>query len=230
MRLFARRDPTLSHDALARIAKRGLEINSVIDVGASDGRWSRMAEKFWPRARFHLIEAFEHWRPKLAALAARNSRYSYSLAAAGARDGGSVPFTNSKTDPLGGVAGPAATLESHWTVPMVSIDAEVARLDLPPPYLVKFDTHGFEREIIDGAGETLRSTNLLVNEFYNFQSEERRWPQMVMLIESLGFRCVDLIEPLWRADGVLWQIDFAFLRRDRPEFSVSEFTAAALDG
>src|SRR6185437_907854 len=226
MRLFARRDPTLSHDALARIAGRGLEINSVIDVGASDGRWSRMAEKFWPRARFHLIEAFEHWRPKLATLAARNPRYSFSLAAAGAQDGGSIPFTNSKADPLGGVAGPAATQESHWTVPMVSIDAEVARLGLPPPYLVKFDTHGFEREIIDGAGETLRLTNLLVNEFYNFQSEERRWPRMVMLIESLGFHCVDLIEPLWRADGVLWQVDFAFLRRDRPEFAVSEFTAA----
>ena len=227
MRLFARRDPTLSGDALARIAKRGLEINSVIDVGASDGRWSRMAEKFWPGARFHLIEAFEHWRPKLAALAARNPRYSFSLAAAGAQDGGSIPFTNSKADPLGGVAGPAAMHESHWTVPMVSIDAEVARRGLPPPYLVKFDTHGFEREIIDGAGETLRSTNLLVNEFYNFQSEERRWPQMVMLVESLGFRCVDLIEPLWRADGVLWHVDFAFLRRDRPEFAVSEFTVTS---
>jgi hypothetical protein len=67
---------------------------------------------------------------------------------------------------------------------------------------VTLDTHGSERDIINGAHETLRDTALFVNEFYNFQSEERRWPQMVALVESLGFRCVDVIEPIWRADAV----------------------------
>lgn len=204
--------------SFARIAARNLGINSVVDVGASDGHWSIAAEEFWPNARYHLIEAYDHWRPALDSLTARKSNYSYSLAAAGARDGGLIPFTNSKADPFGGVAGPGATSGDHWTVPAISIDAEVERLKLRPPYLVKLDTHGFEREILEGASQTLRRTNLLINEFYNFHSEERRWPQMVMLVESMGFRCVDLIEPLWRSDGVLWQMDFAFIRRDRPEF------------
>ena len=107
---------------------------------------------------------------------------------------------------------------------MVSIDGEVRRLELAPPYLVKLDTHGSERDIIAGARETLWQTNLLINEFYNFQSEERRWPQMVLFIESLGFRCVDMIEPMWRAhDGVLWQVDFAFIPRDRKEFAFNAF-------
>jgi hypothetical protein len=52
------------------------------------------------------------------------------------------------------------------------------------------------------------ATPSFINEFYNFQSEVRRWPQMVALVESLGFRCVDMIEPIWRADGVLWQMVF----------------------
>ena len=43
--------------ALARIAARDTEIRTVIDVGASDGRWSLQAEPVWPDARFHLVEA-----------------------------------------------------------------------------------------------------------------------------------------------------------------------------
>lgn len=210
-------------NALARIAKRGLDIRTVIDVGASDGRWSEAAERFWPTARFHLIEAFDHWKPALDKLVARKPHYSYTLAAAGPRDG-EVYFSNSKEEPYGGVAATSASDQGFWKVPMVSIDGEVRRRDLPPPYLVKFDTHGFEREIIDGAREALQHTNLFINEFYNFQSEERRWPQMVLLVESLGFRCIDIIEPMWRAhDDAFWQIDFAFIRQGRPEFSFAGF-------
>lgn len=222
LNLLRRPEPTSLRNALARIAKRGLKINSVIDVGASDGRWSAKAEDFWPAARFHLIEAFDHWKPTLDRLVAHKRHYSCTLGAAGPSDGETY-FIGSKEDPYGGGAASFASARS-WKVPMVSIDSEVQRFDLPPPYLLKFDTHGFEREIIAGARETLRNTNLLINEFYNFQSEERRWPQMVLFIESLGFRCVDLIEPLWRTyDDVLWQMDFAFIRRDRAEFVFEAF-------
>jgi FkbM family methyltransferase len=222
-RLLGRAEPTAATRALARIAGRGLDVSTVIDVGASDGRWSEQAERFWPEARFHLIEAFDHWRPALDTLAARKPHYSYTLAAAGSSEG-EVSFTNSKEDPFGGAASSSAVDTRHWKVPMVSIDGEVKRLNLRPPFLVKLDTHGFEREIIAGARDTLRSTNLFINEFYNFQSEERRWPQMVVLIEGLGFRCVDMIEPMWRShDGAFWQVDFAFIRRDRKEFAFDGF-------
>ena len=47
---------------------------------------------------------------------------------------------------------------------------------------------------------------------------------MVVLIEGLGFRCVDMIEPMWRShDGAFWQVDFAFIRRDRKEFAFDGF-------
>jgi FkbM family methyltransferase len=199
--------------ALRRIAVRGLEINSVIDVGAAEGLWSIEAERHWPHARFHLIEAFAYWRSKLERLVSERPNYSISFAVAGPADG-VTRFASDPNNPSGGSAAHDASASTYVYVPMVSIDKEVQRLNLAGPYLVKLDTHGFERPIIEGARNTLRQTNLLVNEFYNYQSEDRRFPQMILFIESLGFGCIDLFEPLSRAhDGALWQFDAAFIPR-----------------
>ena len=44
-----------------------------------------------------------------------------------------------------------------------------AQYSLPGPHLIKLDTHGYEVPILCGATETLRNTNLLVIETYNFR-------------------------------------------------------------
>jgi FkbM family methyltransferase len=221
--------------ALARIAKRGIEIKTVIDVGASNGSWSETAETFWPDARYHLIEAFEHWRPDLESLMRRKPNYSFTLAAGGPHDGKTL-FTNSVEAPFGGTADVGKDCSDAWPVPMVSIDAEVGRYDLKapfevgrydlkPPFLIKLDTHGFEREILAGASTTLLLTNLLINEFYNFQAPDKRFPPMLDLVENLGFRCIDIFDLMWRPrDDAFWQFDAAFVPCGRPEFSFTAYS------
>jgi FkbM family methyltransferase len=204
--------------ALARIAKRGIDVATVIDVGASNGMWSGCVEQYWPGARYHLIEAFDHWLPSLQELAQRKPNYTFTLAAAGPHDG-TIKFFNDREAPFGGAV--VTDFRDAWSVPMVSIDAEVSRFNLQPPFLVKLDTHGFESEIVAGATKTLADTNLFVNEFYNYQlhATSKRFAEMVVLIESLGFRCIDMFDPLWRLkDDAFWQIDMAFIPRGRPEF------------
>ena len=100
----------------------------------------------------------------------------------------------------------------------VCIDDEVKDKGLAPPFLIKLDTHGHEREILEGAAKTLPLTDILVVEVYNFASEERRFPAMCALIESLGFHCVDIGEPMWREhDGSFWQMDLFFVRAQSKE-------------
>lgn len=207
----------LSHaNALRRIRNRGLECRSVIDVGASDGRWTRMARDFWPEARYHLIEGFHYWDGALRSFTGGDERLSYTLAAAGACDG-DTSFFNSVDEPFGGSTDPQPD-GAHWTVAQVAIDREVERRGLEGPFLIKLDTHGAERGILAGAAETLRQTSLLIVEMYNFGTEERRFPQMVQHIEDLGFHCIDIGEPMFRdRDKAFWQIDFFFVRKDRPE-------------
>jgi FkbM family methyltransferase len=188
----------------------GTPVGSVIDVGASNGSWSRMARRTWPDARFLLIEA----QPVHEA-ALRASGFDFVLAAAGDKPG-QIHFD--AADPWGGVASYGHTGKADITVPMTTIDAEVAQRTLPPPYLVKLDTHGFEREILAGAEHTLDGASLLVIEAYNFELKPGalRFHELVAFLEQRGFRCVDLADPMHRPkDGALWQLDLVFCRIER---------------
>ncbi len=208
--------PVLSHyNALKRIRDRGVDVKTVIDLGAARGSWSKMAHVVWPKSHCHMIEANHSWERELHELAA-DPAYSYVIAAAGPKKGdGHFKFSE---DPYGGVA---RTEEGEGTgrVPMITVDSECAERGFDAPILLKFDTHGFEREILAGAGETLKKTSLIVIEAYNFGMREKRFPAMLDLLEDLGFRCIDIGEPLFRDyDRSFWQIDFFLVPIDRPEF------------
>jgi FkbM family methyltransferase len=205
--------------ALQRLAARH-PVRTVIDVGASDGRWSRQTMKAYPSASYLLVEAQEGPHGEaLRSLAASDPRVQVVLAAAGDRIG-SIHFDAS--DPFGGVASEEPIGAHDLEVPVTTIDIEVERLALEPPFLVKLDTHGFEVPILQGASHTLERAAVLVIEAYNFEVRPGalRFHQLCGFLEQRGFRVVDLAEPLWRPrDGALWQFDLVFLRSGAPEFA-----------
>ncbi len=204
------------HSALTRVKGRGVEVGTIIDLGAAKGEWSQMARRVWPNARAHMIEANHLWEKDLHTLCADDA-YSYVIAAAGPEKGsGHFKFSQ---DPFGGVARMEEG-EDTGPVPMISVDSECADRKLKGPYLLKFDTHGFEREILKGCGDTLKETSLIVIEAYNFGAREKRFPAMLDLLEDMGFRCIDIGEPLFRDyDQSFWQIDFFLVPIDRTEFT-----------
>jgi FkbM family methyltransferase len=207
---------------LAWLAGR-FDVSSVIDVGASNGCWTEIARRYWPDARYLLVEAQRaaHERD-LQALKQRVPRLDYVIAAAGDRRG-SIHFDAS--DPFGGIASerPGA---GRIEVPMTTLDAEVEHRSLPGPFAIKLDTHGFEVPILAGATKTLADTSLLVIEVYNFTINEGalRFPEMCRHLEGLGFRPVAMVDLMYRpADGLLWQFDCFFARADRPEFRLDRY-------
>jgi FkbM family methyltransferase len=209
--------------ALQRVSQQR-PIRTVIDVGASDGRWSATAQRYFPEAEFLLIEA--QGVPHEGALKrrARNDpRLHYVIAAAGDRPG-SIHFDAS--DPFGGAAAETAFRSSDLVVPMTTVDAEVGRLGLSGPFLMKLDTHGFERQVLEGATHTLRGAAVLVIEAYNFELRPGalRFHELCQYLEGLGFRPVDLVDIMRRPrDQILWQFDLVFVRVDDEVFAVNEY-------
>lgn len=208
--------------ALVRLRDAGVPIDSVIDVGASDGRWSVEAATIWPEARFHLVEANPVHSAALARLCSERDRFSHVGAAAGDREG-SIHFNAS--DPFGGVASHERR-DGTVEIPVTTLAREAEREALSAPYLIKLDTHGFEVPILEGALPLLPDTAVLVIEVYNFTLDDgalRFW-EMCALLDKRGFRPIDLAEPGWRpGDHAFWQADFIFLRADAPQFRSNAF-------
>lgn len=220
-RLFSR-DPVSMEAALARRAACQPGMRTVIDVGASDGRWSRVARKILPPAHYFMVEARSEHEPGLARTAAQPD-FSYEICAAGNRDG-EIHFD--ATDLWGGQASDIAYEKNDIVVPVRRLDGLVAERKLEGPFALKLDTHGYELQIFEGAGEILAQARLLIVECYNF----RLTPQTLLAHEMCawlgerGFRCIDLCDPLYRArDGALWQMDLFFVPASDAAFASNSY-------
>jgi FkbM family methyltransferase len=216
-------DPWSFRESLRRAALRGVEVNTIVDVGASDGRWSVAARRFFPNASCLLVEAQPTHEPALRRLCARDPRLTYALCAAGPQRG-TTWFDVS--DPFGGQAGQDSTGKQVRELPQIPLDELAQERKLQPPFLLKLDTHGYEVPILEGATEVLKQSSLIMVEVYNFQlsKESVRFPQLCGYLEERGFRCVDLADPMGRPkDGVLWQMDLLFAPADRPEFQDNSY-------
>jgi FkbM family methyltransferase len=210
---------------LDRARKRGTNFRTVVDVGAAAGRWTRKALRYFPEARFLLVEPLEERRPVLDVLRQQHPNVEFALAAAGDRPGSATLHVAEDLDGSGIYSGREGRGRSR-EVAVTTIDAEITSRALPPPYFLKFDTHGFELPILAGAAETLPQTSMLVLEAYNFHLSDGalRFHEMCAHMETLGFRCADLADPMLRPrDDLLWQLDLVFLPGSSPSFSHRNF-------
>jgi len=214
--------PELNY-ALRRLRRREIHFKTVIDVGASDGRWSAICMKQFPNVDYYLIEAQPVHKLALERFCAVHSNCRYKLSAAGAEKG-SVYFDTS--DSFGGVASSEPIKDASVKLPMTTIDLQVQEQQLTGPFLIKLDTHGFEVPILRGAQATLLQTEVLILGCYNFKvwPERLRFYEMCSFVERFGFRCIDLYDIMYRPyDSVFCQMDIMCARTERPEFEYESF-------
>src|SRR5262249_52670133 len=143
--------------ALRALAARRHAFRTAVDIGASNGSWSDELMRWFPDRQYLLVEAQQVHEPALREYCARHPNAQYVLAAAGERAG--RIFFETSDDPFGGAVSSAPGV-GRVEVPVVTLDAELAARKLPGPYLLKFDTHGFEVPILKGAAETLKQTEV----------------------------------------------------------------------
>ena len=210
-------------EAMTRLAGHGFPVTTVVDIGASDGRWSRKAMPYFPAARFLAIEPLAERSAALEQLRQERPNFDFAIAAAGSGEKPEVRLNVSADldgSTVDGSAGESRSVRS------ATLDELLAERSLAGPYLIKFDTHGFEDEILRGARKTLEQTSVIVMEVYNFKISPHalRFPEMCQRLEALGFRCYDMADPLLRLhDRCLWQMDFYFCRTDAKPFLHNDY-------
>lgn len=223
--------PASLTSALARLAAKKIPVGSIISLGAGSGGDTLAIGRTWPEARILMVEAQADHEPALRGAARTRSGVEYVICAASDSDG-EAEFLSASA--VGGAVVSAGTRADSISVPSRRVDTLVAERRLPSPYFLKFDTHGVERAILDGAAETLRETSLIMMEVYNFKlnfvgGKNLLFYEMCAYLQTLGFRCADLCDPLYRPnDGVLWQMHMFFIRADHPVFGSNSYSAPAL--
>jgi FkbM family methyltransferase len=204
--------------AIRQIGRRASDVRTVIDIGASDGRWSRSAMEYFPKSKFIAVDPLVEREAKLKQLKAVNPLFDYVLCVAGEKESDSVSLTvgdDLDGSTVGGNQGVVRTVPSH------SIDAIVQMKQCSGPYVLKFDTHGFEVPILNGAANILPETHYIVMEVYNYRHTGGTllFYEMCALLDTLGFRCFNMADPMHRPlDGCLWQMDLLFARKDNEVF------------
>jgi FkbM family methyltransferase len=161
-------------------------------------------------------------------LAKRHPGTQYVVCGAASEDG-TGQFV--KSNDVGGALskGTVTGADVHET-PLRRIDTLVNEFKLPPPYFLKFDTHGVELDILAGSQKTLEQTSLIMMEVYNFKlkfvgGRNLTFDEMSLHMKSLGFRCIDLCEPLFRPrDLAFWQMHMLFIRADHPIWQHSGYS------
>lgn len=215
-------------DALERLKARNLDIGSFVSIGAGSGDDTlKILSSLCPSAHLLMIEAQDTHLARLTAACSGIPNRRFQICVADKKDG-SASFLASA--PTGGAL--AEKSVGTLTLPARSIDSLISEFALPAPHFLKFDTHGVEMQILEGASQALKNTNLIMMECYNFKlnyvgGKNLKFHEMCVHLEKLGFRCVDMSDLLFRPnDFALWQMHIYFIRTDHPVFSSNSYSTS----
>jgi FkbM family methyltransferase len=200
--------------AFGRLRRSGFVPRQIVDVGASDGAWTRECRTIFGDARYFLVDPLEENRAALAALAAADPRVRFWIGALGAAPGelelhvhgDQSSFLPSEYDRRG--AAPRR-------VAVRPLDALVAAGEIAPPSLIKADVQGYELDVLRGAAESLASCEVVLLEV-SYRRAYAGAPlahEVVAFMGARGFRIYDVCSYAQRpGDGELFQSDLVFVR------------------
>jgi FkbM family methyltransferase len=200
---------------LEAIAGRGFAPRTVVDVGAYEGGWSRIARRLWPATRLIMIEANEEKQPVLR-IAAHELGATLHCALLGAQAGRHVDFNVMGSG--SSVLGERSPLERR----VERRTLETLDQLLPPGIgsgLLKIDAQGYELEILRGATRSLGAFEAVLLEIALIEINPGAplLHEVVAYMKERGYVAYDILEMHRRPlDQALNQIDIIFLRQHSP--------------
>ena len=211
--------PTPLEQFFGMLKRQGFRPKHVIDVGANMGKWTRQALRYFPDARYTLIEPQQHLRQHVQDLFDRGYKIEWLTAGAGDKQG-VLSFTmHRRHDSCSFLP----TREQAAANGLAQIQVEVRTLnevarsgDAPPPEMVKIDAEGFDLKVLAGASDLIGTTDIFLLETSIVERAfENSACAVISKMADLGYRLIDITD-LNRSpkDDVLWLCEFAFLRDD----------------
>jgi FkbM family methyltransferase len=197
------------------LAASGYTPASIIDIGAHDGNWTRLARRIFPGASIMMIEPLSSKAEALNALAGSLERTQFVEALLGAKAGQTVTFYEAGTG--SSLHREQSNVEFKETSLQTStLDDVTAELD--GPIFLKLDVQGAELEVLDGGSKTLDRSDLVQLEVALLPYNEggATFLQVINYMDQRGFVPFD-VAGMIRPTGVeLVQVDMLFVPAGSP--------------
>lgn len=199
--------------AYRRLQAKGFAPASIIDIGAYEGNWTRMARRVFGEVPVLMVEAQESKRPILEQVASELPRTRFALALLGRSAGQKVEFFEMETG--------SSMFSERSNAGRTSHVLETRTLDalaegMTGPIFLKADVQGAELEVLRGGSATLGKCEVVQLETAVASYNEGA-PNMLEVLEfmaELDFAPFD-VGGLVRPNGVdLAQMDLLFARRN----------------
>jgi FkbM family methyltransferase len=205
--------------ALQVIRDLGWRPGSVIDIGVAMG--TKGLYPIWPDAHICLIEPSPTGLVYMQQIAEKYPNVHIYNVGASNRNGKFRASTHSKL-----VNVIMAKPKPGWTetaLPVLTCDYIVKDAGLPPPYLFKLDTDSHEAEVLEGAAETLKQTDLCIVEVNVFNRFRHRFTpgEMWDAMRRNGFTLLDIAGCGYNTQGLLRTADLMFVREDSDLFRLA---------
>jgi FkbM family methyltransferase len=200
---------------LEAMAKLGFSPTTIVDVGAFEGGWSRMAKRIWPSVDLFMIEPN---LDKSAILSNTASQLDAILICEllGAENGRMVPFfiMESGSSVMNERSAVPRTVETRQLRTLDSLLKKIER-----PALLKIDAQGYELEILKGSSLILPSFEAVLLEVAIIEINEGAplLDDVVAFMKTHGFVAYDILEMHRRPlDRALNQVDIVFVSEQSP--------------
>jgi FkbM family methyltransferase len=203
---------------LTWMRNRGFKPSAIVDIGASNGGWTRKCMKRYPEAKYFCVDPLEENRAGLTRLKDEEKNVDFWMGCLGAEAGKAIlNVDGSGSSILTGHTGNLYGVQRE--VPVETLDNLVLNKVCPPPDLMKLDVQGYELEVLKGAEFSLREAEAVILEssFISFQKGMPLLHEVIGYLVEKGFVLYDIlslkIRPL---DGAAAQGDLLFLKEDHP--------------
>jgi FkbM family methyltransferase len=199
---------------LRHMAAIGFSPRVIVDVGAADGAWSRMAARIWPTARIVAFEPRETKRAQLEAARRELPNFSYHICFLGEKAGRVTYADRGNQTSLYTTQATAGE-----SADMRTLDEHVEAGHVPHPDLLKLDVQGYELEVLAGCDRVLRGVQAVLTEtsFYKFHPAMPTAGDVIAYMKARGFVVYDVMGLLrLEEDDALGQMDLMFLRSEHP--------------
>ncbi|MBS1516792.1 MAG: FkbM family methyltransferase [Bacteroidetes bacterium] len=194
---------------------------SIMDIGANNGAWSKMAKKVFRDSVFYMIEPLEEMEKDLAAFCSENPGSKYFICGAGSREEflyltiGGENLTGSNF-----VFGENEFLKKESKqrpVQIRTMDSLIDSGEIIPPQFVKMDIQGFELEALKGGERLFEKADVFILETncFEFMKGVPLVHEVIIYFAERDFVIYDFPGFLRRPfDGALAQMDICFVRKD----------------